>query len=92
MDAVAVSAVLYSVDDLLYVVASASSGGCHYDTRRAHGARQCVAVRFCGLRGLAMPIGGFLLLIQGLPEIFRAFHKMGKERERKFVMAPAVPI
>ncbi|MCH2163914.1 MAG: TRAP transporter large permease subunit [Marinovum sp.] len=34
---------------------------------------------------LAMPVGGFLLLIQGLPEIFRAFHKMGKERERVFV-------
>ncbi len=36
---------------------------------------------------LAMPIGGFLLLLQGLPEIFRAFHKMGKERERWFVRA-----
>ena len=36
---------------------------------------------------LAMPIGGFLLLIQGIPEIFRAFHKMGKERERWFVRA-----
>lgn len=35
----------------------------------------------------AMPIGGFLLLLQGIPEIFRAFHKMGKERERLFVMA-----
>lgn len=35
----------------------------------------------------AMPIGGLLLLLQGLPEIFRAFHKMGKERERLFVMA-----
>ena len=35
----------------------------------------------------AMPVGGFLLLIQGIPEVFRAFHKMGKERERKFVMA-----
>ncbi len=34
----------------------------------------------------AMPIGGFLLLIQGIPEIFRAFHKMGKERERLFVL------
>ena len=34
---------------------------------------------------LAMPIGGVLLLLQGLPEIFRAFHKMGKERERFFV-------
>lgn len=34
---------------------------------------------------LAMPVGGALLLLQGLPEIFRAFHKMGKERERKFV-------
>ena len=33
----------------------------------------------------AMPIGGLLLLLQGLPEIFRAFHKMGKERERVFV-------
>ncbi|MFY0692507.1 MAG: TRAP transporter large permease subunit [Paracoccaceae bacterium] len=36
---------------------------------------------------IAMPIGGFLLLLQGLPEIFRAFHKMGKERERWFVRA-----
>ncbi|MFK7993148.1 MAG: TRAP transporter large permease subunit [Granulosicoccus sp.] len=34
---------------------------------------------------LAMPIGAFLLTIQGIPEIFRAFHKMGKERERWFV-------
>ena len=34
---------------------------------------------------LAMPIGGFLLMLQGIPEIFRAFHKMGKERERWFV-------
>ncbi|WP_162652021.1 TRAP transporter large permease subunit [Lentilitoribacter sp. Alg239-R112] len=34
---------------------------------------------------IAMPIGGALLLLQGLPEIFRAFHKMGKERERIFV-------
>lgn len=33
----------------------------------------------------AMPIGGFLLMLQGIPEIFRAFHKMGKERERYFV-------
>ncbi|MEM9584287.1 MAG: TRAP transporter large permease subunit [Pseudomonadota bacterium] len=36
---------------------------------------------------LAMPIGGVLLLLQGLPEIFRAFHKMGKEREKWFVRA-----
>ena len=35
----------------------------------------------------AMPVGGFLLLLQGLPEIFRAFHKMGKARERIFVRA-----
>lgn len=34
---------------------------------------------------LAMPIGGALLLLQGLPEVFRAFHKMGKERESVFV-------
>lgn len=34
---------------------------------------------------LAMPVGAFLLTIQGIPEIFRAFHKMGKERERWFV-------
>ncbi len=34
---------------------------------------------------LAMPVGGFLLMLQGIPEIFRAFHKMGKERERWFV-------
>jgi len=33
----------------------------------------------------AMPVGAFLLLLQGIPEIFRAFHKMGKERERWFV-------
>lgn len=36
---------------------------------------------------LAMPVGGFLLMLQGIPEIFRAFHKMGKERERLFVRA-----
>ncbi len=36
---------------------------------------------------LAMPIGAFLLTIQGIPEIFRAFHKMGKDRERWFVRA-----
>ncbi|MGI9368957.1 MAG: TRAP transporter large permease subunit [Ruegeria sp.] len=35
----------------------------------------------------AMPVGGFLLLLQGIPEIFRAFHKMGKERERIFLRA-----
>ena len=34
---------------------------------------------------IAMPIGGALLLLQGLPEIFRAFHKMGKDRERIFI-------
>lgn len=34
---------------------------------------------------LAMPVGGFLLLIQGLPELFRAFHQMGKEREGIFL-------
>jgi len=34
---------------------------------------------------LAMPIGGILLMLQGIPEIFRAFHKMGKKRERIFV-------
>ncbi|MDA7429270.1 TRAP transporter large permease subunit [Primorskyibacter aestuariivivens] len=36
---------------------------------------------------LAMPVGGFLLMLQGIPEIFRAFHKMGKARERLFVRA-----
>ena len=36
---------------------------------------------------LAMPIGGLLLTLQGIPELFRAFHKIGKERERYFVMA-----
>jgi TRAP-type mannitol/chloroaromatic compound transport system permease large subunit/TRAP-type mannitol/chloroaromatic compound transport system permease small subunit len=34
---------------------------------------------------LAMPVGAFLLTIQGIPEIFRAFHKMGKQRERWFL-------
>ncbi|MGY3438807.1 MULTISPECIES: TRAP transporter large permease subunit [unclassified Marinovum] len=34
---------------------------------------------------LAMPVGAFLLLLQGLPELFRAFHKMGKDREAKFL-------
>lgn len=34
---------------------------------------------------LAMPVGGLLLLLQGFPELFRAFHKMGKERESIFV-------
>jgi len=34
---------------------------------------------------LAMPVGAFLLTLQGIPEIFRAFHKMGKARERWFL-------
>lgn len=33
----------------------------------------------------AMPVGAFLLLLQGLPELFRCFHDMGKTRERKFL-------
>ncbi|MDG2295224.1 MAG: TRAP transporter large permease subunit [Paracoccaceae bacterium] len=36
---------------------------------------------------LAMPVGGLLLFLQGFPELFRALHKMGKERERYFVRA-----
>jgi len=36
---------------------------------------------------LAMPVGGLLLMLQGFPELFRAFHKMGKERERYFIIA-----
>jgi len=36
---------------------------------------------------LAMPVGAFLLALQGIPEIFRAFHKMGKARERWFLRA-----
>jgi len=36
---------------------------------------------------LAMPVGGLLLLLQGFPELFRAFHKMGKEREAIFSLA-----
>ncbi|MDD9908402.1 MAG: TRAP transporter large permease subunit [Ahrensia sp.] len=34
---------------------------------------------------LAMPIGAFLLLLQGIPELFRAFYDMGKARERIFL-------
>lgn len=34
---------------------------------------------------LAMPVGAFLLLLQGLPELFRAFNDMGKARERLFL-------
>ena len=33
---------------------------------------------------LAMPVGAFLLFLQGFPELFRAFHQMGKEREAIF--------
>ena len=41
---------------------------------------------------LAMPVGGVLLALQGIPEIFRAFHKMGKEREKWFVRSLPVYI
>lgn len=34
---------------------------------------------------LAMPVGALLLLLQGIPELFRAFYDMGKARERIFV-------
>jgi TRAP-type mannitol/chloroaromatic compound transport system permease large subunit/TRAP-type mannitol/chloroaromatic compound transport system permease small subunit len=33
----------------------------------------------------AMPVGAFLLFLQGFPELFRCFHQMGKEREARFV-------
>lgn len=33
----------------------------------------------------AMPVGALLLFLQGFPELFRAFHQMGKEREAIFV-------
>ena len=36
---------------------------------------------------LAMPVGGLLLALQGISEIFRAFHKMGREREQWFLYA-----
>ena len=35
----------------------------------------------------AMLVGGFSLFIQGILEIFYAFYKMGRERERVFVKA-----
>ncbi len=34
---------------------------------------------------IAMPLGGLFLLLQGIAETFRAFHKMGKEREKLFL-------
>ena len=34
---------------------------------------------------LAMPFGVFFLLLQGIPELFRCFYDMGKEREKIFV-------
>ncbi len=33
---------------------------------------------------LAMPVGAFLLLLQGFPELFRALYQMGEERARKY--------
>ena len=33
----------------------------------------------------AMPIGALLLLLQGIAELFRAYHDMGKEREAVFL-------
>jgi len=33
----------------------------------------------------AMPVGAFLLLLQGLPELFRCFYDMGKQREAVFL-------
>ncbi len=34
---------------------------------------------------LAMPFGVLFLLLQGIPELFRCFYDMGKEREKLFV-------
>ena len=34
---------------------------------------------------LAMPVGAFLLFLQGFPELFRCFNDMGKDRERIFL-------
>ena len=41
---------------------------------------------------IAMPIGGALLFLQGFSELFRAFHKMGKQRERTFLWITAAAI
>jgi TRAP-type mannitol/chloroaromatic compound transport system permease large subunit/TRAP-type mannitol/chloroaromatic compound transport system permease small subunit len=38
-----------------------------------------------GFARAAMPIGALLLILQGVAELFRTFHQMGKEREAKFV-------
>ncbi|MGF1501791.1 MAG: TRAP transporter large permease subunit [Paracoccaceae bacterium] len=35
----------------------------------------------------AMPVGAFLLLLQGVSELFKCFHQMGKDRERAFLRA-----
>ena len=40
---------------------------------------------YCGLRARRCRLVASCLMLQGIPEIFRAFHKMGKERERWFV-------
>ena len=34
--------------------------------------------------------GAVAVLLQGFPELFRAFHQMGKEREAKFLQGPAI--
>ena len=34
----------------------------------------------------AMPLGALFLLLQGVSELFKCFHKMGKRRERHFLM------
>ena len=41
---------------------------------------------------IAMPIGGALLFLQGFPELFRAFHKMGKKREGTFLWITAATL
>lgn len=40
---------------------------------------------YVGPARVAMPLGAFLLFLQGFPELFRSFHQMGKSRERIFV-------
>ncbi|KAB7610046.1 TRAP transporter large permease subunit [Amylibacter sp. SFDW26] len=60
-------------------------GGNIFDTVGWERASDSTWAPYVGPARAFMPIGAFLLLLQGFPELFRAFHQMGKERESKFL-------
>ena len=85
VDATLYYGVFHTLDAIFYAYCGLSIGKLLTGQARplliVHGSR------YCGLLVWQCRWVAYYFCLQGFPELFRAFHKMGKERERYFVMA-----